>query len=135
MTTLTKKQIANCEDCVHDGVCYLQEICNDIKQQLNDFGCDDFKPTADVVPMGAYKQILWERNMAMRQLQEYGIPLCGEADVVAIRHGTWLDVPYPNNPNWKPRKKCSVCGRVVRRKTEKYCPDCGAKMDGKKYEK
>lgn len=53
------------------------------------------------------------------------------ADVVEVRHGVWLDVPYPNNPNWKPRKRCSICGRFVRRKTENYCPDCGAKMDGK----
>ena len=75
---------ATCKYCVHDGVCYLQEVCNDIEQQLNDFGCDDFKPTADVVPMGAYKQILWERNLAMEQLKEHGIPFGGKADVVGV---------------------------------------------------
>ena len=39
----------NCKNCIHDGVCYMQEVCNDIDEQLKDFGCDDFKPTADVV--------------------------------------------------------------------------------------
>lgn len=53
------------------------------------------------------------------------------ADVVEVIHGEWIDVPYPNNPNWEPRKRCFICGRFVRRKTENYCPDCGAKMDGK----
>ena len=32
----------NCRDCLHDGVCYTQEVCNDIEQQLKDFGCKDF---------------------------------------------------------------------------------------------
>lgn len=39
----------NCKNFIHDGVCYMQEVCNDIDEQLKDFGCDDFKPTADVV--------------------------------------------------------------------------------------
>ena len=33
----------DCKDCIHDGVCYLQEICVDIKIQLQEFGCNDFK--------------------------------------------------------------------------------------------
>lgn len=32
-----------CKDCMHDGVCYMQEVCNDIEEQLEEFGCDDFK--------------------------------------------------------------------------------------------
>lgn len=31
-----------CKDCLHYGVCYTQETCNDIEQQLKDFGCNDF---------------------------------------------------------------------------------------------
>ena len=31
-----------CKNCLHDGVCYTQEVCNDIEQQLKDFGCEDF---------------------------------------------------------------------------------------------
>lgn len=31
-----------CKNCLHYGVCYTQEVCNDIEQQLKDFGCKDF---------------------------------------------------------------------------------------------
>ena len=33
----------NCKDCIHDGVCYLQEVCSDIEEQLETFGCEDYK--------------------------------------------------------------------------------------------
>lgn len=46
-----------------------------------------------------------------------------------VKHGEWIDVPLLNNPRRKPNKKCSLCGRVVRRE-ENYCPRCGAKMRG-----
>jgi hypothetical protein len=36
-----------CKDCIHDGVCYLQEVTNDIDEQLREFGCEDFKNKAD----------------------------------------------------------------------------------------
>lgn len=32
-----------CKDCIHDGVCYLQEVCSDIEDQLEKFGCEDYK--------------------------------------------------------------------------------------------
>lgn len=46
-----------------------------------------------------------------------------------VRHGEWL--PYPSDQY----RKCSVCG-IEYAKFEmllkhKYCPNCGAKMDGK----
>ena len=46
-----------------------------------------------------------------------------------VRHGDW--VPYPSDQY----RKCSVCG-IEYAKFElllkyKYCPNCGAKMDGK----
>lgn len=31
-----------CKNCLHYGVCYTQEVCNDIEQQLKDFGCKYF---------------------------------------------------------------------------------------------
>ena len=54
------------------------------------------------------------------------------ADVVEVRHGEWLDchsIAFT--------EECSVCGRCVdldyfgRRNRYNYCPNCGAKMDGK----
>ena len=39
-------------------------------------------PSADVVSRGVYDQVQWERDMAMQQLEEHGIPFCGKADDV-----------------------------------------------------
>lgn len=36
------KQIIRCENCIHNGVCYLQEVCENIVEQLDEFGCEDF---------------------------------------------------------------------------------------------
>lgn len=34
----------SCNNCLHDGVCYMQEICGgEIEEQLREFGCEDFK--------------------------------------------------------------------------------------------
>lgn len=52
------------------------------------------------------------------------------ADVVQVRHGRW--------ENYSPITiKCSRCGHVIHdwRYSEcKYCPNCGAKMDGDREE-
>lgn len=47
------------------------------------------------------------------------------ADVVEVRHGEWVygefDIPH-----------CSECGvEVMPNNVSNYCPNCGAKMDGK----
>ena len=39
---------------------------------------------ADVVSKAVLEQVMWERDMAMEQLQEHGIPFGGKADVVAV---------------------------------------------------
>lgn len=54
------------------------------------------------------------------------------ADVVEVIHGEWES--YPNNLY----RRCSVCKREyyteLNRYKGNYCPNCGAKMDGKKAE-
>lgn len=49
-----------------------------------------------------------------------------------VRHGEWL--PYPSDQH----RKCSVCGIEYAKNTmalkSNYCPNCGAKMDGKEDE-
>ena len=50
---------------------------------------------------------------------------CHSADMVEVRHGEWKQV------NEKaPRYSCSVCNHLYNNKEYKYCPFCGAKMDG-----
>lgn len=59
------------------------------------------------------------------------------ADVVEVRHGKWVDTE-PNLPDWSHRKKgmayyCSACGHSAgknKHNTYRWCPWCGAKMDG-----
>lgn len=34
----------NCGSCVHNGVCYMQETCNDIADEVALHGCEDFVP-------------------------------------------------------------------------------------------
>lgn len=70
---------------------------------------------------------------------EYGAPPI--ADMVEVKHGTWL--PHPNGEAYKEWDVCSVCGTGTKRReygtnpdgtewtsTEcyRYCPWCGAKM-------
>ena len=54
------------------------------------------------------------------------------ADVVEVRHGEWR---FEHDPINDPKKYfvrivCSCCGLKTGQKSN-YCPNCGAKMDGK----
>ena len=59
------------------------------------------------------------------------------ADVEVVRHGVWVEYWDDNYLSWS--HKCSKCGNFPLTKDEtmhdevlsKYCPNCGAKMDGK----
>ena len=91
-------------------------------------GVADKCKAADVVSKGVYEQVQWERDMAMQQLEEHGIPFGAKADVVEVRHG-----------EWKKRgneKKCSVCDFIYYSNNDEwtYCPNCGARMDGERKE-
>lgn len=45
------------------------------------------------------------------------------ADVVEVRHGKWIE----DHEFFK----CSECGCLTDYRLSNFCPDCGAKMDGK----
>ena len=63
---------------LHDGGNWL----------VNDYNADwihsfiETATAADVVSRGVFEQVKWERDMAMQQLEEHGIPFCGVADDV-----------------------------------------------------
>lgn len=99
------------------------------------------QPAADVVSVGVLQQVMWERDIAISQLESYGVGFAEKADVVKVRHGKWLRTDaYPH------RVYCSVCHKtyvtneeVIRGRSWEYpaycteaewCPHCGAKMDG-----
>ena len=53
------------------------------------------------------------------------------ADVVEVRHGRWHDVYLSSASSFV--GTCSVCGKsndIPPVPLAKYCPSCGAKMDG-----
>lgn len=92
----------NCKDCIHDEVCHMREICNNIEEQIKELGCIDF--------------------IARANIQE-------------IEHGEWKG--FNSEYTLYGSYYCSVCGHgwdigmVIPLTTEfKYCPNCGAKMDG-----
>ena len=52
------------------------------------------------------------------------------ADVAPVRHGRWDRViPSKSAAKWSSKVSCSVCHNVGYNHF-KYCPNCGAKMDG-----
>ena len=56
------------------------------------------------------------------------------ADVVEVRHGEWREVDQTGRNSRHIQyttKQCSVCGYWNGRRKTNYCPNCGAKMDGK----
>lgn len=65
---------------------------------------------------------------------------CNVADVAPVRRGKWIkdeSAYYPDDyycacHDWR----CSNCGETAndRYKPPKYCPECGARMDGEAHE-
>ena len=65
----------------------------------------------------------WLPEMSKKEFD--GFPA---ADVVEVRHGRWI-VFDPENPE---SKECTACGYLFSRiHPSNYCPNCGARMDGK----
>jgi rubrerythrin len=68
----------------------------------------------------------------------YGDALCvveyaPTVDAVEVVHGKWALVEYQSSPFGVDREyQCSICGTPVDDENyrTRYCPNCGAKMDG-----
>ena len=72
---------------------------------------------------------------------DYGCGECKEvtfADVVEVRHGQWIRTGQSYiNPNKFLCLTCSCCLSDLDehiRKEPRYCPNCGARMDGEEHE-
>lgn len=48
-------------------------------------------PTVDAVSRGVHEQVRWERDVAIEQLESYGVSLGGKAEVAKVVHGRWID--------------------------------------------
>ena len=75
---MAEKEYIDKKPIIHDLVAMKIEYdaiaLNGIIKALQDV------PAADVVPRAAYEQMKWERDVAMQQLNDAGIPFCGETD-------------------------------------------------------
>lgn len=81
-------------------------------------------PAADVIPRSVFEQIQYERDLALQTLEEHGIGLGQKA-----KHGKWACLEQEIG-----LYACSLCDYRILRVKSTYCPNCGAKIDGKKTE-
>lgn len=67
------------------SVCINSDYCNGMRA-MKDMALHaiEKQPTVDAVPVRVIEQFKWERDTAIQQLEEHGIPFCGKADVVAV---------------------------------------------------
>lgn len=81
-------------------------------------------PSLDVVLKGTYEQVRWERDVAISQLESYGVSLGEKANVKKIRTGG----------RWIANNICSFCKKGIQgwaiQNEYLYCPHCNAMMDG-----
>lgn len=90
----------------------------------------EIQPAADVISKGLYEQIKWERDVALAQLEEYGVSLGEKADVMKVRHGRWERTgTLVGLMNFEHFYRCTACGRRGGNTKTNYCPHCGCKMD------
>ena len=82
-------------------------------------------------PVGSYQRV--------KYTNEYGdvvtvedIELMPSIDAVPVRHGKWEN-SRPDAPMFG-FYYCSLCGRKRTSPQDRYCPNCGARMDERKEE-
>ena len=89
-----------------------------------------------------YEKASWDLEHNKITLGEYEERIKPLYDVEPVRHGQWVEIK-----SWESEKhsvtdmRCNLCGKyaslVLPHKTKctyKYCPFCGAKMDGEEQE-
>lgn len=79
----------------------------------------------DVVSRDVLDQVRWERDVAISQLESYGISLGEKADVTKVVHGRWIKAECSEKDG---NARCSVCDHWDWNDC-RYCAACGAKMD------
>ena len=87
----------------------------------------EFNPNG-YISRGVFEQVRWEKNIAMQQLEELGVPFGAKVELYAkpITNALWFDVGG--------RVICNNCGchplydYFGRTTLSSFCPYCGAKM-------
>lgn len=108
-----------CKDCIHNEVCYMREVCNDIEEQEKELGCMDFIARADVQKI---KHGKWIEDGYCN------IPcVCSYCGAEAQYTSTCKEtLEYDCEENL-----CSTgCEETRKYIRTPFCPYCGAKLDG-----
>lgn len=100
-----------CKDCIHNEVCHMREVCNNIEEQIKELGCMDFIARADVQGIKHGKWIETQEPLGWCDVD------CAECSVC---HESWIIDEDSSIDDYE----CMW----------HYCPHCGAKMDGKEVE-
>lgn len=94
--------MSTCKECIHYEVCEALENGNGVKK-VHPIQCGCFKP---------------------------------KVDYALVKHGKWIS-ELVKRCDWRGKERryyqpnsCSLCHKAVLERTN-FCPDCGAKMDGK----
>ena len=95
-----------CKDCLHDGVCYMQEACNDIQAWVNAALCEDFKDKSNFAEVKHGQNL----NVKYAECDEFRCSECG------IHLKDWCECTDEDDNVWSEY-------------VFKYCPNCGAKID------
>lgn len=80
-----------CEDCIHDGVCHIQEMSTglEMEEYLREFGCEDFKNKADFVEV---KEARWKgAGMGMYYCSLCQEEVCGNSFKYCPHCGAKMD--------------------------------------------
>lgn len=77
----------------------------------------------------AVTDAIWHGKRSMYDVAS-AINSVPNADVAPVRHGRWERViPSKSSAKWSTKVSCSNC-HSAGYTHHKYCPNCGAKMDG-----
>ena len=113
-----------------DADALLKDLCNENPASMEDYYYNKIKdaPTFDLDK--AVGQIMWERDIAFKQLEDYGVGFGEEAEMQRVKRGKWIkDQPYYTSYGaYIEPVHCSECNWHEYEAT-KYCADCGAKME------
>lgn len=125
---MTIAEIKKALECCHTmavkcSECPLHERKGD---WTNGQDCDDvlhdeiLKVWDNMFLIGSVEQIKWERDMAMQQLEEHGIPFCGDADDV-VKVVRCKDCVHWKDEGFDSAGKCELCNIVF--EYDFFCAD------------
>lgn len=132
--------------------CFYKQVASDLTDRLNNtldvleqrenelriaktlLQAYETRGESDAVSVALFEQVKWERDAALKTLEEHGIGLGQKTTDVEAKHGEWHLIHNCANEG----VYCSVCNKKVyktdyanQKIKSPYCPNCGAKMDKK----